>query len=115
MALGIVSTKFRRRLEAVLEREGLRARFDVIVGGDDVTNPKPAPEALLLALSMLELAPTEALYVGDSSADGMAARAAGIPFVAVLSGVTPLATLENLSPIAILGDASELPALTGAG
>lgn len=35
--LGIVSTKFRYRIEDILEREGLSGRFGVIVGGEDVT------------------------------------------------------------------------------
>jgi phosphoglycolate phosphatase len=115
ITLGIVSTKFRRRIEAVLEREGLAERFAVIVGGEDVIAPKPASEGLLLALRTLGIPPTGALYVGDSTADGEAARSAGVPFVAVRSGVTPSAALASLSPVAILNDASELPALIGAG
>ena len=43
--LGIVSTKFRMRIEATLEREGLRDPFDMIVGGEDVKEFKPHPEA----------------------------------------------------------------------
>lgn len=113
IALGIVSTKYRRRIEAVLRREGLRSRFAVIVGGDDVAVPKPAPDALLLAVEMLGLRPRQLLYVGDSRADGMAARASDIPFVAVLSGVTSPQELERSAPIAMLGDGSELPTLLG--
>jgi len=111
LAMGIVSTKYRRRLEAVLQREGLRSHFAVIVGGDDVAHPKPAPDALLRAVDILGLPPSGALYVGDSGADGEAARAAGLPFIAVRSGVTPPEVLEALSPAAILDDASALTAL----
>lgn len=115
IALGIVSTKFRRRIEIVLEREGLAGRFAIIVGGEDVVALKPAPEGLLLALRTLGVPPECALYVGDSTADGEAAWSAGVPFVAVRSGVTPSAALASFSPVAILNDASELPALVGAG
>jgi len=114
IALGIVSTKFRRRVQAVLEREGLTTRFAAIVGGDDVANPKPAPDGLAVALGLLHTRPERALYVGDSPADGEAARSAGVPFVAVRSGVTPVEALVRLSPVAILNDVSELPTLIGA-
>lgn len=111
ITMGIVSTKYRRRLEAVLQREGLLSRFAVIVGGDDVTHPMPAPDALLRAVEILRVPPAGVLYVGDSVADGEAAQAAGMPFVAVRSGVTPLRSLEALSPAATLDDASALVAL----
>ena len=41
--LGIVSTKFRRRIEAVLRRDNLAGRFELIVGGEDVEVLKPHP------------------------------------------------------------------------
>ena len=47
LRLGILSTKFRYRIEAVLQREGLRDAFELIVGGEDVTQLKPDPEGLL--------------------------------------------------------------------
>ena len=43
-ALGVVSSKFRYRIEQILEREDLRAAFDVIVGREDVIASKPDPE-----------------------------------------------------------------------
>ena len=115
IALGIVSTKFRRRIQAVLERDGLAGRFAVIIGGDDVRHTKPAPDGLALALARLHTPPERALYVGDSPADGEAARAAGVPFVAVRTGVTPPELLASLAPIAVLSNAGELPALIGSG
>lgn len=111
ITLGIVSTKYRRRIQDVLRREGLATRFGVIVGGDDVIHPKPAPDALLAAVRLLGISADGTLYVGDSPADGQAARSAGLPFVAVRSGVTPREELEELAPIAILNDASELETL----
>ena len=46
ITLGIVSTKFRRRIEAVLQRDNLTERFEVIVGGEDVKALKPGPTGL---------------------------------------------------------------------
>ncbi len=86
--LGIVSTKFRSRIEAVLTREKLSGHFDSIVGGDDVEAVKPDPQGLLACVEELGVPPSRALYVGDSLTDAETAQRAGLPFLAVLSGKT---------------------------
>jgi phosphoglycolate phosphatase len=83
---GIVSTKYRYRIEAILARDGLTDGFDVIVGGEDVVHHKPDPEGLHRALNQIGLTGQDTVYVGDHPVDAMAASAAGIPFVAVLTG-----------------------------
>jgi phosphoglycolate phosphatase len=109
LRLGILSTKFRYRIEAVLQREGLRAPFDLIVGSEDVSQHKPDPEGLLLALDRLGCQPTQLLYVGDSVTDAETAQSAGVPFVAVLSGVTPRQLFGGYPTQTILEDISHLP------
>ena len=88
ISLGIVSTKFRYRIEAILGRENLLDLFDVIVGGEDVSKHKPDPEGLMMAIERLGGSRTTSLYVGDSVTDAETARRARVPFVVVLSGVT---------------------------
>lgn len=111
LTLGIVSTKFRRRIEAILRREGLLDLFDVIVGGEDVSRHKPDPEGLELAIGRLGASFQTVLYVGDSVTDAEAARQASVPFVAVLSGVTPREAFQDYVTYEVLDDLSELPAL----
>jgi phosphoglycolate phosphatase len=106
--LGIVSTKFRYRIEAILEREGLGNAFDVIVGGEDVAEHKPDPTGLLTAIERLRGMPERALYVGDSVTDAETAERAGVPFVAVLSGVTPREALLGYPAYGILESLVEL-------
>jgi phosphoglycolate phosphatase len=83
---GIVSTKYRYRIEAILARDGLTDGFDVIVGGEDVVRHKPDPEGLYRALERIGISGQDGVYVGDHPVDAMAASAAGIPFIAVLTG-----------------------------
>ena len=45
--LGIVSTKSRRRIVAILEREGLLDPFSFILGGGDVPIQKPDPAGII--------------------------------------------------------------------
>ncbi len=102
LGIGVVSTKYRRRIEAVLERENLRGYFDVIVGGEDVRNPKPDPEGALKAVRVLGAAANEVLYVGDSIVDAETARRAQLPFVAVLTGVTAKHAFDGYGPVAVI-------------
>lgn len=111
LRLGIVSTKYRYRIEQVLEREKLRPFFDVVIGGEDVAEHKPHPAGLLEALRRLECAPQSTVYVGDSVVDAEVAKRAAVPFVAVLSGVTPEDHFESYERIGTLKDVSELPPL----
>ena len=53
VAVGIISTKFRRRIEEILARDDLLEPFEVIVGGEDVLRHKPDPEGLLAAIERL--------------------------------------------------------------
>ena len=87
--MGIVTQKFKTRIDTILERDGLEGIFDVIVGADTATELKPHPGGLLSAVSQLGSEPAQALYVGDSATDAETARRACVPFLPVLTGVTP--------------------------
>ena len=108
--LGIVSTKGRCRIEAALDRDGLRGTVDVIVGADDVIRYKPDPEGLNKAAGLLGIPTGQCVYVGDSEVDAGAAQAAGIPFIAVLSGTTPAGTFGRFRCRAVLAGVGDLVA-----
>ena len=111
--LGIVSTKFRYRIESILQRENLIEFFNVIVGGENVLKHKPDPEGLLLAIDILKSTHLNTLYIGDSTTDAETAKRAGIPFVPILSGVTPRDSFKDFEVYCILNNLSELPNLIG--
>lgn len=67
--LGIFTGKAKRSLDISLKALDMEGLFDVIITGDDVIKPKPDPEGLLKALSLLEVKNSEAIYIGDSDAD----------------------------------------------
>ncbi len=85
--------------------------FDIIVGGEDVSTHKPNPKGLLTAIERMRTLPSSCLYVGDSVTDAETAKRASIPFVAVLSGVTPEGDFGDYEVYRILGDLTELPNL----
>ena len=107
--LGIVSTKYRYRIESILRRENAFNWFDVIVGGEDVTKYKPDPEGLCQAIRSINCVIDRTLFVGDSMVDAETANRAEVPFVAVLSGVTKRNEFTNYKTIRIIDSLSELP------
>ncbi len=100
--VGIVSTKYRYRIESIMERDGLQKNLALIVGYEDIEKPKPAPDGLIKAANRLNMAIEDCVYIGDSHVDAGAAQAAGMPFVAVLSGTTTLDVFSNYPNAAIL-------------
>ena len=109
LRLGIVSTKYRSRINGVLKRDGLIDQFDVVIGGDDVEHYKPHPQGLFEAMKKLECSPENVVYVGDSQVDAELAKRAGVPLVVVLSGVTPKEHFDNYTPVGVLENISHLP------
>ena len=69
---------------------------------------KPTQDALLKAAAALEVAPDDAVYIGDMFFDVNAARAAGMPCIAVSTGYCTHAELEALGPEVVLGDLHEV-------
>ena len=111
LTLGIVSTKYRRRIAAFLQREDLTPAFKVVVGGEDVTAHKPDPIGLLIALEKLGHRSAQTVYVGDSVVDAETAKRANVGFVAVLSGVTPKESFRDYAPLSIIDNLRSLPDL----
>ena len=97
-ALGLVTSKMRSGAVRGLRVAGLEEAFQVIVGADEVTHPKPHPEPVLTALERLGAPATGAVFVGDSRHDVECGRAAGVKTAAVLWGPFDRAHLEDLRP-----------------
>ena len=106
--LGIVTLKYRYRIESVLRREQLTDAFEVIIGFEDVSEQKPNPTGLLTAMERLNCVRQNCFYVGDSVTDAKTAQQADINFIAVLSGVTPRTAFDAYNVYTILEDVSGL-------
>jgi pyrophosphatase PpaX len=109
--LAVVTSKRREGTRRGLALLGLEAEFDVLVCSDDVRRAKPDPEPVLRALADLGgVAPERAAFVGDSTHDMLAGRAAGVHTVAVLWGPFAREQLEPTEPRRFVETASELRA-----
>lgn len=81
--IGVFTGKARRSLDISLKALHMDGLFDVIITGDDVVAPKPDPEGLIKALSILEVDKKEAIFIGDSDADIYAGMRANVFTVGV--------------------------------
>ncbi len=86
LRLACVTNKPVEFAETLLRNVGLREPFALVCGGDSHPRKKPDPLPLLASCAALDVAPAEALMVGDSSNDVRAARAAGCPVVLLSHG-----------------------------
>lgn len=77
-----VATNRADTMDRVLSEHCLDGYFDLIVSATDVEHPKPYPDPLIKILEHFRIDPYHSIYVGDSKLDEIAAKAAGMPFVA---------------------------------
>jgi N-acetyl-D-muramate 6-phosphate phosphatase len=86
LAWGIVTNKAMRFTTPLTGLLGLATRAGAIVGGDSTPFAKPHPAPLLHAAEILDIPPTECIYVGDDLRDMTAGQAAGMRTVAAAWG-----------------------------
>ena len=75
---------------------------------DDVESSKPCPDIFEAALKKGGFAPGEAIVIGDTPYDVIAAKRAGLECIAVLSGGFPEEELRGAGAIAVYRDAADL-------
>lgn len=76
--LGLYTGVERPMMGFTLGPFGLTKYFHEQITADDVRDPKPSPEGVLLALTRLKAKLRESIYIGDSPNDIVAGRAAGV-------------------------------------
>ena len=86
LAVACVTNKPSELVAPLLDRLGIAAHFDALVGGGDTVEKKPHPAPLLAACERLNVAPDACVMIGDSENDALAARAAGIVSLTVPYG-----------------------------
>lgn len=107
--LAVVTNKADRPTAKLLAALDLAPYFDAIVGGD-VPFRKPDARHVHAGLAALGVPAPDAVFVGDSPNDAKAARAAGVPFLAVPYGYAhgPVEALEADLTLASFADLKAL-------
>jgi HAD superfamily hydrolase (TIGR01509 family) len=81
-----IATSRTRTMDEVMQRFGLHPYFDLVVTSQDVRYPKPHPESLNKILSIFNITPEEACFIGDSDVDRETSKHAGVVFIAYRNG-----------------------------
>lgn len=109
--LGVVTSKADHLANRSLAHVGIAGHFAVVVGADRTQRHKPDPDPLWFALDEIGAPATEAVYVGDSPFDVLAANAAGVRSIGVTWGAASRAVLAEASPAHLVESVGELAAL----
>ncbi|MCI8513347.1 MAG: HAD family phosphatase [Lachnospiraceae bacterium] len=83
--LAVASSSPQPYIENVITTLSLGGFFDLLISGENVANPKPAPDIFQKAAEKLGLTPSECLVVEDSHNGILAANRAGMASVAFLN------------------------------
>jgi pyrophosphatase PpaX len=107
----IVTSKMTDLAERALTFTGLRDSIDVIIGMESTERHKPDPEPVHTALRALGYPSAEAVFLGDSPHDMLAANAAGVISVAAEWGPFNAADLDAARPKHRVKRMADFPAL----
>ena len=105
--LAVCTNKYEGQAVRLLGLLGIADRFAAICGRETFPYFKPDPRHITLTIERAGGDPARAVMVGDSRADIDAAKAAGIPVVAVPFGYTDLPVTE-LGPDRVIAHFDEL-------
>lgn len=106
--LGCVTNKQASCTEPLLDQIGIASYFSAVVSGDTCKNRKPHPEPIHYLIKKMGLTEKDCLLVGDSAHDIGAAKAAGIPAIAVTYGYHQGIDLSTLSAQAVVDNFGDI-------
>lgn len=108
VSMAIVTNKPRRFISPILKQLKIEKHFRGIVGGDDLPHKKPHPLPLTHCMQELNYHSEDVCMVGDSINDIEAARAAGIPVIAVAYGYNHGRPIETAGADKVIANFSQL-------
>lgn len=95
LKLGICTNKESNFTLDLIAKLSISHYFDVVVGIDQIVEPKPAPEALTHAMALMGVSAHQSIFIGDSHLDAQASAAAGVPFLLHTGGYGTRSDMPN--------------------
>ncbi|MEM5492041.1 HAD family hydrolase [Hoeflea sp. AS16] len=109
MKLAVCTNKTEALARRLLDALGLTERFAAITGGDTFTVRKPHGDHILRTIELASARPGNAVMIGDSVNDILAAQNASVPAIAVPFGYSDK-PVASFNPDIIIGHFDELDA-----
>ncbi|MCP8305264.1 MAG: HAD family hydrolase [archaeon] len=111
LKLAIVTNNGRKATNIIIRKLGLDDFFDVVVTREDVEELKPDGWSIGRAIKILGIEVREAVYVGDSVIDVLAAKKAKVISVAVPTGISSIRDLVKAKPDYIICSLKDIEVL----
>jgi len=92
MKLGVITADQTARAKSHLQQLELLALFEFVLGSDQATSSKPFPDLAYVAKEQFHVSLEKAVMIGDSNADMLFAKNAGMCFSI---GIIPKATYQK--------------------
>ena len=108
LRVGMVSNVGRAALARALARFDFARWLSPVLTRDEVTYMKPRAEGILRLLSDWQVAAGDVLFVGDSRADVLGARAAGMPVAIIRGGECDETAFADAPPDHMISQLNEL-------
>ena len=108
-ALACITNKAESFTLPLLRNLGLSRYFKLVLSGDSLPAQKPNPLPLRYACQYFGISASQAVIVGDSANDVLAARAAGMPVICVTYGYNHGQSIRESHPDALVDSLLELP------
>jgi HAD superfamily hydrolase (TIGR01509 family) len=110
--IGIVTSTPQKNIRdkmKILDQAGVADLVEVVISAGDTERKKPYPDPLVLCQERMGLDAYACAYVGDTSMDIAAGRAAGMKTIGVLTGFDSRDDLLQENPDRIIDSISDLP------
>jgi len=104
----LASSAAERELAVLTKLLSCDDAIDVTTSSADAEASKPAPDIVGVALGKAQLAPQDALFIGDAVWDVQAAGKLGVPCIGLESGGTSAAELIDAGALGAYADARDL-------
>jgi len=95
----VATSTAKQRATRKLQLANIAHRFEIIVGGDEVTHSKPNPEIFLKAANACGIAPENCLVLEDSAAGVESGHKAGMQVIVIPDLVPPNATTLDMANV----------------
>jgi HAD superfamily hydrolase (TIGR01549 family) len=106
--LALITSTYHSNVDNLLDKYNMTSLFDLVIASDDVINIKPDPEPINKALEFFDCSKGDAVMIGDSDKDILAARNAGIDSILFYPPehkiFYKLGDLEKLEPTHVVDD-----------
>jgi len=109
--LALATMSGRKVIDKLLVEKRIRECFDVVITADEVSKPKPNPEAFIVSAKKLGVDPEDCVVIEDSVFGVRAAKAAKMRCIAIPSGAYSREELEEEQPDLLINSLVEKEAI----